>query len=66
MGTHISKVKSVDLDTWTPEQIANVQRWGNATANKCVVRIRARVGGGLSSRSLPSSAHHNGGRDTEA
>jgi hypothetical protein len=22
MGTHISKVKSVDLDTWTPEQMA--------------------------------------------
>lgn len=21
MGTHISKVKSVDLDTWTPEQM---------------------------------------------
>ena len=21
MGTHISKVKSVDLDTWTPEQL---------------------------------------------
>lgn len=34
LGTHISKVKSVDLDSWTPEQIANVVRWGNATANK--------------------------------
>jgi len=22
MGTHISKVKSVDLDMWTPEQMA--------------------------------------------
>ena len=22
MGTHISKVKSVDLDVWTPEQMA--------------------------------------------
>ena len=21
MGTHISKVKSIDLDTWTPEQM---------------------------------------------
>lgn len=22
MGTHISKVKSVDLDVWTPDQMA--------------------------------------------
>ena len=22
MGTHISRVKSVDLDVWTPEQMA--------------------------------------------
>jgi len=33
MGTHISKVKSVDLDTWTPEQIENMKRWGNYKAN---------------------------------
>ncbi|KAJ3331168.1 hypothetical protein HDU76_003865 [Blyttiomyces sp. JEL0837] len=33
MGTHISKVKSADLDTWTPEQIQNMVRWGNAKAN---------------------------------
>ena len=33
MGTHISKVKSVDLDMWTPEQMANVTKWGNARAN---------------------------------
>ncbi|KAG6826223.1 hypothetical protein H0H92_000663 [Tricholoma furcatifolium] len=30
MGTHISKVKSVDLDTWTPEQM---EKWGNRLAN---------------------------------
>lgn len=33
MGTHISKVKSADLDTWTPEQVENMHRWGNAKAN---------------------------------
>ncbi|KAL5343791.1 hypothetical protein BJX70DRAFT_353562 [Aspergillus crustosus] len=34
MGTHISRVKSVDLDAWTDEQLASVVRWGNARANK--------------------------------
>lgn len=34
MGTHISKVKSVDLDTWTDEQLQSVLKWGNARANK--------------------------------
>ncbi|CAG8513891.1 11927_t:CDS:2 [Ambispora gerdemannii] len=33
MGTHISRVKSVDLDTWTPEQVENMVRWGNVKAN---------------------------------
>lgn len=33
MGTHISKVKSVDLDTWTPEQMESIQKWGNRLAN---------------------------------
>jgi len=33
MGTHISKVKSVDLDTWTPDQIENMKKWGNYKAN---------------------------------
>jgi stromal membrane-associated protein len=36
MGTHISRVKSVDLDSWTDEQIQSVIRWGNARANKYV------------------------------
>lgn len=26
-------VKSIDLDTWTSEQVATVQRWGNRRAN---------------------------------
>ncbi|MBW0462881.1 hypothetical protein O181_002596 [Austropuccinia psidii MF-1] len=33
MGVHITRIKSVDLDTWTPEQVENVQRWGNKRAN---------------------------------
>ncbi|GHJ89294.1 hypothetical protein NliqN6_5696 [Naganishia liquefaciens] len=33
MGTHISRVKSVDLDIWTPDQIENVKKWGNRRAN---------------------------------
>ncbi|OJJ45453.1 hypothetical protein ASPZODRAFT_160314 [Penicilliopsis zonata CBS 506.65] len=34
MGTHISRVKSVDLDSWTDEQLQSVVRWGNSRANK--------------------------------
>ncbi|PYH78183.1 ArfGap-domain-containing protein [Aspergillus uvarum CBS 121591] len=34
MGTHISRVKSVDLDSWTDEQLQSVVKWGNARANK--------------------------------
>ena len=34
MGTHISRVKSVDLDAWTDEQLQSILRWGNARANK--------------------------------
>ncbi|KAL7411139.1 hypothetical protein BDY24DRAFT_343423 [Mrakia frigida] len=33
MGTHISRVKSVDLDIWTPEQMESMQIWGNKLAN---------------------------------
>ncbi|KAI8393278.1 uncharacterized protein BYT42DRAFT_550514 [Radiomyces spectabilis] len=34
LGTHISKVKSVDLDTWIPDQVENMVKWGNERANK--------------------------------
>jgi stromal membrane-associated protein len=34
MGTHISRVKSVDLDAWTDEQLQNILKWGNNRANK--------------------------------
>ncbi|KAK6461521.1 zinc finger protein [Scheffersomyces coipomensis] len=33
MGTHISKVKSVDLDAWTDDQIENMIKWGNEKSN---------------------------------
>ena len=36
MGTHISRVKSVDLDAWTDDQLQSVLKWGNARANKLV------------------------------
>ena len=34
MGTHISRVKSVDLDSWTEEQMQSILSWGNARSNK--------------------------------
>ncbi|PWW80829.1 ArfGap-domain-containing protein [Tuber magnatum] len=34
MGTHISRVKSVDLDSWTDEQLQSILKWGNSRANK--------------------------------
>ena len=37
MGTHISKVKSVELDAWTDEQLQNMIRWGNIKANTFVI-----------------------------
>jgi len=33
IGTHISKVKSVNLDSWTAEQVASMAAWGNRRAN---------------------------------
>lgn len=39
MGTHISRVKSVDLDAWTDEQLQSMLRWGNARANKYVIHV---------------------------
>ncbi|XP_031571593.1 stromal membrane-associated protein 1-like isoform X3 [Actinia tenebrosa] len=32
LGVHISKVKSVNLDSWTPEQMTKIQDWGNRRA----------------------------------
>jgi stromal membrane-associated protein len=32
LGVHISRVKSVNLDAWTPEQIETIQKGGNAKA----------------------------------
>jgi stromal membrane-associated protein len=33
MGTHVSQVRSVDLDTWKPEWVAVMKEWGNEKAN---------------------------------
>ncbi|KAI9767549.1 MAG: hypothetical protein M1840_005586 [Geoglossum simile] len=33
LGTHISKVKSLSMDSWTNEQVDNMRRNGNATSN---------------------------------
>ncbi|KAL2315267.1 GTPase activating protein [Schizosaccharomyces pombe] len=33
LGVHVSRVKSVDLDSWTDEQTENMTRWGNERAN---------------------------------
>lgn len=38
MGTHISRVKSVDLDDWKDEQAQSILKWGNARANKCALQ----------------------------
>ncbi|XP_051503492.1 stromal membrane-associated protein 1-like isoform X2 [Myxocyprinus asiaticus] len=34
LGVHISRVKSVNLDQWTPEQIQSVQNMGNTKARQ--------------------------------
>lgn len=34
LGVHISRVKSVNLDQWTPEQIQSIQEMGNTKARK--------------------------------
>ncbi|PKI82310.1 ARF GAP with effector function(s) [Malassezia vespertilionis] len=33
MGTHISRVKSIDLDMWTMEQMDSMRNWGNKLVN---------------------------------
>jgi len=32
LGVHISRVKSVNLDSWTPEQVTSLQQMGNSRA----------------------------------
>ncbi|KAL1964624.1 hypothetical protein VTN77DRAFT_6798 [Rasamsonia byssochlamydoides] len=34
MGTHISKVKSLSMDSWTSEQVENMRKNGNVAVNK--------------------------------
>ncbi|CAO1628009.1 unnamed protein product [Sympodiomycopsis kandeliae] len=33
LGVHISKVRSVDLDDWTDEQVQSAREWGNLRVN---------------------------------
>lgn len=32
LGVHISRVKSVNLDSWTPEQVVSLEQMGNSRA----------------------------------
>ncbi|KAL8850072.1 MAG: hypothetical protein Q9221_004998 [Calogaya cf. arnoldii] len=34
LGTHISKVKSLSMDSWTNDQVESMRRSGNVTSNK--------------------------------
>eukprot|EP00924_Labyrinthula_sp_SR-Ha-C_P011330 augustus_masked-scaffold_36-processed-gene-1.7-mRNA-1 protein AED:0.14 eAED:0.14 QI:0/-1/0/1/-1/1/1/0/243 len=34
MGVHVSKVRSVDLDTWQEAWVQNMEKWGNRRANE--------------------------------
>ncbi|KAI1284137.1 hypothetical protein F5Y07DRAFT_101235 [Xylaria sp. FL0933] len=34
LGTHISKVKSLSMDSWTNDQVENMKKIGNAASNK--------------------------------
>ncbi|KAI0156997.1 ArfGap-domain-containing protein [Xylariaceae sp. FL1272] len=34
LGTHISKVKSLSMDSWTNDQVDSMRKVGNATSNK--------------------------------
>ncbi|KAI8912239.1 putative GTPase activating protein for Arf-domain-containing protein [Powellomyces hirtus] len=34
LGTHISKIKSVTLDSWSPEQLEVMRQWGNQKVNE--------------------------------
>jgi len=52
LGVHISKVKSVDLDDWTPEQLDAARSWGNERANAYYEHSRPSGG------APPSSTRH--------
>ncbi|KAF2725426.1 ArfGap-domain-containing protein [Polychaeton citri CBS 116435] len=34
LGTHISKVKSLSMDSWSPEQVDNMRKMGNNVSNR--------------------------------
>jgi hypothetical protein len=43
LGVHVSKVRSVDLDDWTDEQLAAARTWGNERANRLYERRKPYV-----------------------
>jgi hypothetical protein len=40
LGTHVSKPRSVDLDTWTPDHIKSAVEWGNQRGNGIWERLK--------------------------
>lgn len=40
LGVHLSKIKSVDLDDWTEEQVDNARHWDNVKANAIWEELR--------------------------
>jgi len=47
LGTHITKIKSCTMDTWTPKEVAFMESIGNAKANS-YWEARLPYGGGIS------------------
>ena len=43
MGVHISKVKSVNLDKWTPDEVRWMARMGNTKAKECLEAKKRKV-----------------------
>ena len=39
LGTHLTKVRSLNLDSWNDDWVANMESWGNA---KCAAYWEAR------------------------
>ncbi|EKD13684.1 uncharacterized protein L3040_005692 [Drepanopeziza brunnea f. sp. 'multigermtubi'] len=43
LGTHITKVKSLSMDSWTSEQVENMKRVGNVASNRIFNPTNARA-----------------------
>ena len=33
LGTHLTKVRSLNLDSWNDDWVANMEKWGNLKVN---------------------------------